>query len=210
MDPLVLFAMVLVFGASSAVFWLSTKRWTTQRQWVALADWAAAGGFQVRRGDEARLPVVLGETSAVVPRACVEVASSEVTFVQIETAGLDERGGTTGTTPVRWNLMVRSVNAEWAATALRPTRAERSVTDLFSLSSYPTMATSERFVLYGADSEGASRLSRTHARGLMPPDVGLLVIGSSLILDFSARPFDGIEFGRMMALGEQIAGELKK
>jgi len=45
-------------------------------------------------------------------------------------------------------------------------------------------------------------------RSLLPPDVGLLLHGRHLVLDFSDRPFDAIEFGRMLALADQLAARL--
>ena len=45
-------------------------------------------------------------------------------------------------------------------------------------------------------------------RSLLPADVGLLLIGRQLLLDFSDRPFDSIEFGRMMSLTDQLVKHL--
>ena len=45
---------------------------------------------------------------------------------------------------------------------------------------------------------------------MVPPDVGVLVQGDVLVLDFSARPFDDLEFNRMSALADQLAQKLTK
>ncbi len=37
---------------------------------------------------------------------------------------------------------------------------------------------------------------------------GPLLWGNWLVLDFTKRPFDPVEFGRMLALAEQVAGML--
>jgi hypothetical protein len=65
-----------------------------------------------------------------------------------------------------------------------------------------------RFVVFGSDSHAARILSKSEARALLPPDIGLILHGQHLVLDFSARPFDGIELGRMVALADQLAGHL--
>jgi hypothetical protein len=43
---------------------------------------------------------------------------------------------------------------------------------------------------------------------LLPPDVGLLLAGENLVLDFSTRPFDPLELQRVDALAEQIVMHL--
>jgi hypothetical protein len=43
---------------------------------------------------------------------------------------------------------------------------------------------------------------------LLPHDLGLILHGRRLILDFSTRPFDGIELSRIVALVEQLAAHL--
>src|SRR5438270_9891719 len=113
------------------------------------------------------------------------LSNESTSILQIETDGI----GHSGAPAIRWYFLVRPIRSDWPATALRPTRAPLSVADLFSLSSYPTMATSERFVIYGADSTAAAQISKSKIRALLPPDLGLLLIGKDLILDFSARPF---------------------
>ena len=42
---------------------------------------------------------------------------------------------------------------------------------------------------------------------LLPHDLGLVLQGRRLILDFSTRPFDGIELSRIVALVEQLAAD---
>jgi hypothetical protein len=109
---------------------------------------------------------------------------------------------------VTWNLLVRKFGGEWPPTGLRPTNAAASALDLFSLSSFPTLAGTERFIAYGTDSSAARVLSKSMLRSLLPPDVGLLLHGGHLVLDFSGRPFDAIEFGRMISLADQLANHV--
>lgn len=107
-----------------------------------------------------------------------------------------------------WNLLVRHMPWAWRPTGVRPAGAQRSLLDLVSLSSFPSLGSTERFVVYGTDSAAARELSQSMARSLLPPDIGLLLYGSELVLDFSGRPFDPIEFNRMLALADQLAEKL--
>ena len=121
---------------------------------------------------------------------------------------LETLGGNAVETP-RWHVLVREVPAmAWAVTGLRPTHAKASLIDLFSMMSFPGMGETERFVVFGVDSTAAKHLSRSQARALLPPDIGLLLAGTHPVLDFSTRPFDPIELGRMNALAEQLVTHL--
>jgi hypothetical protein len=91
---------------------------------------------------------------------------------------------------------------------LRPANAKGSLLDLFSLSSFPGMGEVDRFMIFGTDSVAAKLLSASPARALLPPDIGLLLSGTRLALDFSSRPFDPIELGRMTALADQLVAHL--
>jgi hypothetical protein len=107
-----------------------------------------------------------------------------------------------------WNVLIRQVEANWPPTALRPTAKDHSLLDLFSLASYPSMIASERFVIFGADSAAARALSKSSLPALLPPDVGLLLHGRNMVLDFSDRPFDTLEFDRMLALANSLVSHL--
>jgi hypothetical protein len=107
-----------------------------------------------------------------------------------------------------WNILIREIETPWPPTGLRPTSADSSALDLFSLTSFPLLGASERFVIYGTASKAAASLTRSSARGLLPPDVGMLLHGRRLMLDFSDRPFDTVEFDRMIAVAEQIVGHM--
>ena len=108
-----------------------------------------------------------------------------------------------------WHVYMRQTSLSWSPTGLRATANSRSVLDLFSLTSFPLLGSTDRFVVYGTESQAAERLSRSMARGLLPPDIGLLLYADRLLLDFSARPFDEIEFNRMLALADQLEKHLQ-
>jgi len=104
---------------------------------------------------------------------------------------------------------LRRIEPTLRPAGLRPTHDRYSFLDLFSLSSF-TGGGMDRFVLFASDSE-AARDFPTHAvQSLTPADVGVLVQDGTLILDFSSRPFDDLEFNRMNALADQLAQKLTK
>lgn len=110
---------------------------------------------------------------------------------------------------VEWRLLIRQLETTWYPTGARPVAARRpSLLDLYSLSSFPLLGNAERFVIYGTDSAAARALGRSSARALLPPDVGLLLHGRYLVLDFSDRPFDAVEFNRMLAVADQVVAHL--
>src|SRR5206468_45820 len=112
--------------------------------------------------------------------------------------------------PATCHVLVRPVESNWPPTALRPTSSadEQTLLDNFGLASFPSMIASERFVIFGADSAAARTLSKSSLPALLPPDVGLLLHGQRMVLDFTRRPFDTIEFDRMLALADHLTAHL--
>ena len=206
LDTLAIFAvLIVVTGVSIAIFFLETRRWTTRRRWVAMSDWAEANDFRIcREHGTDDLVALLGRSGVQVqrvPLALTLSGSSDVAIVQAETEGKDGA-------VLRWNLLVRKIGRAWPPTALRPSGAATSIVDTLPLTAYPSLISADRFVIYGSDTAAARMLAETRALGLLPPDTGLLLAGDQLLLDFSNRPFDGIEFGRMRALAKQLAASV--
>jgi hypothetical protein len=192
----ILFTLLLVLGSSVAVFVWQVRRWTTHRGWRDLLDWSRERGFTLSRPDD-----VAGE-----PFDRLNSTATITTALESDkTRALQLRLANNGT---RWHVLVRQMSSGWPTTGLRPSTAPASLIDEFALSSYPQMGDVTRFVVFGSDSHAARILSKSEARALLPPDVGLLLHGQYLVLDFSARPFDGIELGRMVALADQLVGHL--
>jgi hypothetical protein len=193
----VLFTLLLVLGVSVAVFVWQVRRWTTHRGWRALLDWSRERGFKLSRPDDSP-----GEPFDRLGRSRVTtlLKSGPTKVFQLLIGE--------GPEPTRWHVLVREIKSTWPATALRPAHMPVSLVDQFSLSSYPGMGEVERFVVFGTDSHAARTLSKSQGRALLPPDVGLLLHGRFLVLDFSTRPFDGIELGRMVALADQLEQHL--
>ena len=209
-SPLVLLTLVAVVAASSVTFWLLVRRATSHRQWVALSDWARDHRFRFSPAAPDVLPPpfnVLQRTAATVR---ISLAKGPTTLLQLEAAGVAGTSAAAGSSQhrVMWNAIIRAIDYNWPPTGLRPANATASLLDLFSLSSFPTLGGTERFVAFGTDSAAVRVVSKSMLRSLLPPDVGLLLVGRQLVLDFSDRPFDAIEFGRMIALIDQLAARV--
>ena len=52
---------------------------------------------------------------------------------------------------------------------------------------------------------GAQPMADGSSRALLPADLSLLRIDEDLVIDFSNRPFDPIELGRMLSMLDQLA-----
>ena len=207
-SALVLLTLLVVVAASSVTFWLLVRRATSHRQWVAFAEWAGDNRFRFNRAPPDALPPpfhVLQNTSALVR---ISLMRENTTLLQLEASGAARPTPSGGDRRVLRNLLIREIPSDWPPTGLRPANATASVLDLFSLSSFPTLGATDRFVAFGTDSAAARVASKSMLRSLLPPDVGLLLVGRQLVLDFSDRPFDAIEFGRMLALADQLSARV--
>ena len=208
-SPLILLTLLVVLAASSVTLWLLIRRATSHRQWVALSEWARDHRFRFSRVPPEAVPPpfhVLQNTTAVVR---ISLTKGTMTLLQLEAQSAAARAPKAGSEArILWNLVLREIASDWPPTGLRPANATASVLDLFSLSSFPTLGATERFVPFGTDSAAARVLSKSMLRSLLPPDIGLLLVGRQLVLDFSERTFDAIEFGRMMALADQLAAHV--
>jgi len=212
--------LVVVVGVSSAVYAVLVWRSTTHRRWVVLWEWAQDAGFRFHPLAQAavapRPPAPLDGLGGAHVRVDVLLTRDRITLVQVRTDPPAAPAGSTPTAPTappapraEWHLLIRQLETTWYPTGARPTTARRtSLLDLYSLSSFPLLGNSERFVIYGTDSAAARALGRSSARALLPPDVGLLLHGRHLVLDFSARPFDAVEFNRMLAVADQVVSHL--
>jgi hypothetical protein len=219
---LTLLVLLCVLGLSCLTFWLLVRRATSHRRWVALSDWARARGFRYRPIGDGEPPEPFSVMPGARPRVRLWLASEGVELLQLEPpdAGSPASAGA-GTAPAKaggpddglaprpsWHVLIRRIESNWPPTALRPTAQDKSPLDLFSLASFPSMIASERFVIFGADSAAARTLSKSSLPALLPPDVGLLLHARRVVLDFSARPFDTIEFDRMLALANSLTSHL--
>ncbi len=204
---LVLLTFALVLALSAAVFVALVRRWTRSRSWVEISSWARRRGFRARLNLELPPPPLDQVLPNVKLHITAAVSKATGGIFRLESVEATETPGA-APAPARWHLLVRPIEIEWPPTALRPAGAASSFVDLYSLASFPLMGATQRFVVFGTDSAPARNLSKSSVRSLLPPDVGMLLNGRHLLLDFSNRPFDPIEFERMEALAASIATHL--
>ena len=203
--PLVpLLTLFVILGASLWVFITLVKRETRHRRSLALAQWARSRNLRPAPPD-ADLPA-LAPLKPFNPKILSIFHGENLTLVQFESAETSLNAAVISAR--KWNLIFRNLTATWPTTALRPTAHTHSAVDMFSLSSYPSLMPTQRFVIFGAESRAARALAESTAPALLPADIGLILCANHLILDFSGRPFDEIEFDRMIDLTEQLAPRL--
>lgn len=203
----VLLLLAAVLGASTLTYVALVRRATTDRRRVELQEWAREAGLRFMHCEPHQLPAPLDHLATHHPQARTCLGDGQTTLVELATRRLPN-GASGAPTDFTWHLLVRTIAVPWRPTGLRPAGERASFLDLFSLSSFPRLRSGERFVVFGTDSADARVLANSMIPSLLPPDVGLLLHGTTIVLDFSDRPFDTLEFGRIMALGEQIVQRL--
>lgn len=201
-NPVVLICLLAVVAAGGVIFFYLTSRWTTDRRRAAMEDWAAEERFRVRSAPAAELPPALHAVRSLDTSVELSLTRGPVVLLRLTTT--TQRLSQ----PSRWHLLIRQLDRAWSPAGLRPVSQERSFIDLFSLTGYPSLLPPERFVVFASDARSARELAESPTRGLLPPDVGLMVHGPYVTIDFSQRPFDTIEFERMLVVMEQIVSHL--
>jgi hypothetical protein len=187
--------MLAIFFAGSTVFYFLSIRWTRDRRRAAMEDWAQEHQFKLRTAPNATLPAALQSLQALNAQVQAMLLRGPVTVVRIST---------TDKSLQTWNVLIQETRTPHTPAGFRPRNHRHSFLDLFSLSEFPAISPSERFLICAIDSRAARQVSKSPARGLLPPDIGLVFHGQFITLDFSTRPFDTIEFERMLAVMEQI------
>jgi hypothetical protein len=202
----VLLTLLVILCASLWVFATLVRRETRHRRLVALTQWARSHRMQHLSADSQSQAPELASLKQFNPRIVRAISGKRTTLAQIETADI----GVTAAAASRrqWNVAMRELTGKWTTTALRPTAQTVTLVDLFSLSSYPSLMSTERFVIFGAEARAAKALAESTAPALLPADLALVIVGNCLILDFSSRHFDEIEFDRLIDLLDQLAPRL--
>jgi hypothetical protein len=195
---------LLVLAGALAIFWLLARQATLRQRELALAEWIGNHQSQLIPLHSPIQPVRNLETlSSFHPAYRSAIGNDRWTVAELTT---DPPMEAKGKTP-RWRVLAWRMPegiVAWPPTGLRPVAHTVSLVDLPALSSFPSLPGTERFVVFGAESAPAKLLAESPAQGLLPPDIGLLLVGQVLILDFSGRRFDPVEFDRMLALAGQI------
>jgi hypothetical protein len=183
--------------ASLTMFVVLVKRWITHKFRFELEQWAGQKRFVMseRPNTEALPPPLDGsEGSGLCARWFFKSKEATVAQLILAASARDIR---------LFNVCIVQHAANCPPVALKPSHGERFVIDLFRLA--PAASTSsERFQIFGNDLSANLRISESSVAGIAPPDIAFLFADGHLLIDFSARPFDPIEFDRMLALAEQI------
>jgi hypothetical protein len=194
--------LLVILIVSWTMFRVLLLRWTVYHRWAELGRWADEHRMSLHgRGRAALVPPFDGLKEPA-PAAVVTISGQRLHALEMRTA----HGSRTDTSQfTRWHAVVKQVETmPWLPTGLRPRANASSLLDLFPLTSFPSMLPPERFVLFGTDSAAARALAASKLPALLPPDVGLLLHGQNVVIDFSSRPFDTIELSRVTELVEQI------
>jgi hypothetical protein len=199
-DWVSLLAMFVVLAASVLTYVMLVRRWTSRRQWVSVAQWARESGFRLGPLRRADLPRPLQEIVRDDARVRFHLCDPRTTLAQFETDPVKP-----GAAAPKWNVLVRHRPAVGPAAGLRPAAQALNLLDLVPLSKFPSMSLGDRFVVYATEPAAARKLAESQAVALLPQDVGFMLLENHVVLDFSNRPFDPIEFGRIIALADQLA-----
>ena len=202
----ILAVLLLMLAAASAVFWLLARRETVWKRWFALGEWARTHGAKLYRAPAAKLPEAVKFLSPLHPRPRLLLEAGQWSLVELMGDPPPQSGNRGG----RWRILLRRIDGDWPGTALRPVTHVASLADQLALTSFPSLGAGGRFVVFGSVASAAKALAHSSVEALMPPDVGLVLAQNVMMLDFSPRPFDTIEFGRMLALSEQVAQHLPR
>jgi len=212
----ILAILIIMLAGSLAVFSLLARRITERHRELALSRWMAQREAKLIEHPWADATAGLVEKLELLkpfhPRGRLVFDSSRWTLAELIT---DSSPKAKGKIP-RWRILAWQLddsNSPWPATGLRPASHAVSLLDLFDVSSYPSLLDPEQFMIFGSDSAAARRLAESDVARLLPPDVGLLLLGRVLLLDFSPRPFQADEFEMLLELArrltDQIAGHTK-
>lgn len=197
--------LAIVLGASIVMYRMLVVRWTVNHRRAEIRRWADANDAKLLSGERARLIPPLDAIRSPEPVAVLLLEGAKMSAVEMRTA-VERRTDTSQYT--RWHAVIRSTSASWPPTGLRPRANPSSLLDLFPLSSFPSLLPPERFVVFGTESQAARRLAGSKLAALMPADIGLLLHGPHVVLDFSSRPLDSIELTRLSVIIDQVVANL--
>jgi hypothetical protein len=196
--------LAICLAASVGVFIYLIRRETVRRRNLLMRQWAAQRGLNELELQSPHAKARLGPIASIAVKIFRIYADDSVAIVQVKT----RESELTGASSPFWNLLIRQLSSKWEPTALRPTALDACLIDLMPITSFPSLLTHPQFVVFGSDSRSARVLASGLPLKILPPDIGLLLEDNLLFLDFTDRPFDEIEFERMLELSRQLAERL--
>ena len=182
--------------------------YTVGQKKMELDSWAERQGYKVFWGNRRSVPQVLGFLAGVRHPGMPGIDGNT-----------PAPGDHHGTVAGRWRgaaagELGRWRSAGWNPTGTLTTAAARGPAPGDDSSVYLPISSlyatwpGERFLLHGQQRLATRILGKSHLRALLPPDVALLLAERCMVLDFSSRPFDGLELARMDELAEQLLAHL--
>jgi len=189
--------LVVCLIASLTMFVVLVRRWILHRFRYELEQWAGQQRFEIARrpAHDALPPPFTGPEGTGLSARWIFKSKDRTIAQLILTPSADD---------IRiYNVCIASNAITIAPVALKPTKVARTILDRFRLA--PAASTSsDRFQIMGNDLSANLRISQSVIAGIAPPDVAFLFTEGHMVLDFSSRPFDPIEFDRMLVLADQI------
>jgi hypothetical protein len=202
-SAIILLTLGIILGGCVGVWIILVRSLTTRRAALAMAQWAKNHEARFSEIASGELPSKFSVLADFHPKTRTVIDGRHWAIAELTT---DAPAEAKGRTP-RWRLLAWEVSPDamaWNPTGLRPAAHAVSILDLLGLLSFPSLGGSERFVVFGKEATAAEALADSAAQTLLPPDIGLLLHGRTLLLDFSSRPFDPIQFERVVDLAQQL------
>lgn len=193
----ILLTLIVCLIASLGMFVVLVRRWTTNKFHFELGQWAGQRRFDMSEKPNAELlppPLDGSEGAGLCARRFFKSKDATIAQLILTASANDIRV---------YHVCITPCCVSTPPVAIKPQREGRWVVDLFRLA--PAASTgSERFQIFGNDLSANLRISESSVAGIAPPDIAILFVGGNMLLDFTARPFDPIEFDRMLALAQQL------
>jgi hypothetical protein len=223
----VLLTLAVTFAASWWMFFALAHRWTDARPWQALSDWSKERGFRFIRGPasptdlsaQPPLPPPLNLLHDRQPWATFSLVNPRQQLIAFRwhAPPLPPEAHTDAgprPDPDGWSpghILLQTIDDAWPPTGLRPAEHAISLLDALAPGGGGSIhGSTERFAAIGDDPVAQRKLTASSVRALLPADVGFLLIGNTMLLDFSARPFDPIELDRMLSVANQVAAHVPR
>ncbi|HUB24321.1 MAG TPA: hypothetical protein VL992_02750 [Tepidisphaeraceae bacterium] len=206
----ILGVLLFILAISIATFTVTTRRATIRARELQIRQWARLHGAALLEPSQlVRTPPHLAILEPYRPSVKRALSGPIWTMAELTTIGPAEAKGKTP----RWRLLayrLPDTSPPWPATGLRPAAHVVSLTDLFGLSSFPSISFGDQFMIFGAESAAAQALADSSVQTMLPPDIGLLLTDRQLLLDFSSRRFEIGQWQQVLAIAEPLAEKLAK
>lgn len=189
--------LVVCLIASLGMFVVLLRRWITFRFRYELEQWAGHHRFKIAEnpsGESLPAPLNGPEGNGLSARWIFTSEDRAIAQVILAPSAAEVRV---------YNICIAATAVKTPPVALKPAIVPQTILDRFRLA--PAASTSsDRFQILGNDLSANLRISESIIAGIAPPDVAFLFTGGLMVIDFSSRPFDPIEFDRMLVLADQI------